>query len=146
MHRSITGATRGRGMLQDLDYNDRVALARLIMGLLDNWEVAPEDRVALLGLPAGTALNGYYENTPLPDAPEINERVEHLVGIADALRTSWPHNAHMGAMWMNRRHGRFDDRTPLAVLLEDGLRGFFAVRTHLDCAYDWDVSGSRVRS
>lgn len=135
-------------MRQDLDYDDRVALARLIVSLLDSWEVAPEDQIVLLGLPAGTApaaLRGYYENTPLPDTPEINERVEHLVGIADALRTSWPHNARMGAIWMNRRHGRFDGRTPLAVLLEDGLPGFFAARTLLDCAYDWDVSGSKAQ-
>jgi hypothetical protein len=136
-------------MRQDLSNDDRVALARLIVGLLDSWEVAPEDQIALLGLPDGTTpatLRGYYENTPLPDEPGINERVEHLVGIADALRTSWPHNAHMGAIWMNRRHGRFDNRTPLAVLLEDGLPGFFAVRTHLDCAYDWDLSGSKVQT
>ncbi len=136
-------------MMHELSHDDRVALARLIVSLLDSWEVAPEDQISLLALPSGTTsatLRGYYENTPLPDAPEINERVEHLIGIADALRTSWPHNAHMGAIWMNRRNGRFDNRTPLSVMLEDGLRGFFTIRTHLDCAYDWDLSGSKVRS
>lgn len=38
----------------------------------------------------------------------------------------------------------YDGRAQLAALLEDGLPGFFAIRTHLDCAYDWDISGSRV--
>ena len=131
-----------------LTYDDRVQLARLIVTLFDSWEVRAEDQVALLGLPPETStlvLRRYYENEPLPDEPAMNERVDHLLGIADALRTSYPHNAHMGAIWMNRRNNRFDNRTPLAVLLEDGLPGFFAIRTHLDCAYDWDISGSKVR-
>ena len=101
-----------------------------------------------MGLPPGTStlvLRRYYENEPLPDEPALNERVDHLLGIADALRTSYPHNAHMGAIWMNRRNNRFDNRTLLAVLLEDEPQGFFAIRTHLDCAYDWDISGSKVR-
>ena len=97
------------------------------MTLLDAWQVAETARIALLGLPPDTPtvlLRHYYENTPLPDEPLLNERVEHLIGIADALRTSWPHNAHMGAIWMNRPNNRFDGRTPLSVLLEDGLPGF----------------------
>lgn len=133
--------------MHDLNHEDRVQLARLVVALLDSWEVSAEHQIALLGLPSETptlTLRGYYENTPLPDLPGINERVDHLIGIADALRTSYPHNAHMGAIWMNRRNNRFDNRTPLAVLLEDGLQGFFAIRTHLDCAYDWDLSGSKV--
>ncbi len=133
--------------MHDLTYDDRIQLARLIVTLLDSWQVPEAAQIALLGLPPDTPtaiLRRYYENTPLPDEPLLNERVEHLIGIADALRTSWPHNAHMGAIWMNRRNGRFDGRTPLSVLLEDGLPGFFTIRTHLDCAYDWDLSGSKV--
>jgi hypothetical protein len=133
--------------MHDLTHDDRVQLAHLVVTLLDSWEVRAEDQVALLGLPPETStlvLRGYYEREPLPAEAAINERVEHLLGIADALRTSYPHNAHMGAIWMNRRNSRFDNRAPLAVLLEDGLQGFFAIRTHLDCAYDWDISGSKV--
>ena len=134
--------------MHNLTYDDRAQLARPIVTLLDSWEVSAENQITLLGLPPETStlvLRRYYENAPLPGEPALNERVDHLLGIADALRTSYPHNAHMGAIWMNRRNNRFDNRTPLAVLLEDGPRGFFAIRTHLDCAYDWDISGSKVR-
>lgn len=133
--------------MHDLTHDDRVQLARLIVTLLDSWEVPAENQIALLGLPPETStliLRRFYENEPLPEDAAINERVDHLIGIADALRTSYPHNALMGAIWMNRRNNRFDNRTPLAVLLEDGLQGFFAIRTHLDCAYDWDISGSKT--
>jgi hypothetical protein len=43
---------------------------------------------------------------------------------------------------MNKINHRFDNRTPLAAMLEDGLGGIIAVRTHLDCAYDWHISDS----
>jgi len=84
------------------------------------------------------------DNTPLPEDPAVAERVEHLVGIADALRTTFPRNANMGLIWLHRRNARFNDRTPLATMLEDGLLGVIAVRAHLDCAWDWDQSGSKA--
>jgi hypothetical protein len=28
-------------------------------------------------------------------------------------------------------------------MIQDGLGGLLAVRTHLDCAYGWHLSGSR---
>jgi hypothetical protein len=71
----------------------------------------------------------------------VRERVEHLLGIAEALRTAYPHNRQAGAIWLNRVNYRFDDRTPLAAMVEDGIVEILAVRMHLDCAYDWHVSG-----
>jgi hypothetical protein len=101
--------------LRTLGDEERVALSRTIVELLNRWGVQSEDQVKLLGLPSDTkprALRRYYENTPLPNSPEINERIDHLLGIADAL-------------------------------IHDGIGGLLAVRTHLDCAYDWYLSGSR---
>jgi hypothetical protein len=129
--------------LNALKHEDRVQLSRLIIALLDSWGVEPQDQIALLGLPEETTPQQYEHyrwDTPLPQDEAVMERVEHLIGIADALRTSYPHNANMGAIWMNRPNPRFDGRTPLAAMLEDGLEGIVAVRVHLDCAYDWDIS------
>ncbi|MBI3570796.1 MAG: DUF2384 domain-containing protein [Gammaproteobacteria bacterium] len=88
------------------------------------------------------AVRQFRQGTPFPESAQAMERVEHLIGIADALRTSYPHNAHMGNIWMNKVNHRFDNRMPLAAMLEDGLAGIIAVRTYLDCAYDWHISGS----
>ena len=126
--------------------DDRVQIARLIVTLLDDWGVRPVDQVTLLALPGDTAprnMRRYRDNTPLPENPEVTERVEHLVGIADALRTTFPRNANMGSIWLHRRNQRFNDRTPLATMLEDGWLGVIAERAHLDCAWDWDQSGSK---
>jgi len=132
--------------LRTLSDEERVALSRTIVELLNRWGVQSEDQVTLLGLPADTkprALRRYYENTPLPNSPEINERIDHLLGIADALRTSNPCSATADVIWLHAINHRFDNRTPLDAMIRDGLGGLLAVRTHLDCAYDWHLSGSR---
>jgi hypothetical protein len=131
--------------MQNLSHEVRVEFSRLIVTLLDNWGADPREQVVLLALPEGTpprALRRYYENTPLPDDRAIWERVEHFVGIAEALRTSFPHSASGARIWMNQPHRLFDQRTPLAAMVEDGLGGIVAVRAYLDCAWDWNQSGS----
>jgi hypothetical protein len=135
-------------MLQKMNLEDRIALTRAIVGLLDSWGVGAAEQIALLALPEGTrpgVVRQFRQSTPFPESEQVMERIEHLIGIAEALRTSYPHNAHMGNIWMNRINHRFDNRTPLRTMLEDGLGGIIAVRTHLDCAYDWHISGSDVK-
>jgi hypothetical protein len=125
--------------------DERLALTQGIVGLLDHWGVSAEGQVSILALPAGTragAMRQFRKNTPFPDDQRVLERIEHLLGIADALRTAYPRNANMDAIWMNRPNRQFDQRTPLAVMIEDGLDGVIMVRAHLDCAYDWHTSSS----
>jgi len=132
--------------MQEPDVDEQGQFARLIIALLDDWGVSSEHQVQLLALPDGTrpgAIRHFRNGKALPDTDAVRERCEHLVGIADALRTSFPLNARMGGVWMNRDHRQFDSRTPLQVMIEDGLQGVISVRAHLDCAYDWDLSGSR---
>lgn len=132
--------------LRELNHDDRVQLSRLVVELLDRWRVEGSDQVSLLGLPSDTAprvLRRYRENTPLPNSPEVNERIDHLLGIADALRTSNPCSATADVIWLHSVNHRFENRTPIDAMIHDGLGGLLAVRTHLDCAYDWHLSGSR---
>jgi hypothetical protein len=99
--------------LRELSNDDRVALSRLIVELLDRWRVEGDDQVAMLGLPADTApraLRRYRENTPLPNSPEVNERIDHLLGIADALRTSNPCSATADVIWLHSVNRSHDSR------------------------------------
>jgi uncharacterized protein (DUF2384 family) len=126
--------------MQDLSSEERVAVTRIVMHLLDEWGVAPGDQVSVLGLPADTrprALRRYHEDTPLPDESGVNERVEHILGIADALRTTFPRNGHMAPRWMNKPHRRFAQRSPVTIIVQDGIEGLIAVRCDLDCSYAW---------
>ena len=131
--------------MEKLSLEDRIELTRAIVHILDDWGLSPAQQIALLALPQTTrpgAFRQFRQNAPLPMDQTVLERIEHVIGIADALRTSYPHNARMAGIWLNRVNHRFDNRTPLAAMLEDGLAGLLAVRVHLDCAYDWHISGS----
>ncbi|MCG6887591.1 MAG: DUF2384 domain-containing protein [Proteobacteria bacterium] len=123
-----------------MNQDERAALARVVMTILDNWGLNAAQQVTLLNLPDKTPtrmLRRYRDDTPLPDTREVNERVEHIIGIVDALRTTYPHNPSMGQVWMKQKNKRFSRRAPVHVMVEDGLDGLVAVRSHLDCAYDW---------
>lgn len=133
--------------MQRLNHADRLAVTRAIMGILDSWGVDGADVIRLLELPPGTRvrhLERYRTDTPFPAEGAVSERLEHVAGIADALRTTFPRNAHMGALWMSRPNRRFGNRSPLATMLAGGLNGLITVRSHLDCSYAWDKSGSKT--
>lgn len=135
--------------MNPLSHDECLELSRTIVALLDDWGAGPAQQIALLALPADTkprALRRYCENTPLPDAGPVWERVEHLFGIAEALRTSYPHSVNGGRLWLHQPHRLFDHRSPLNAMIEDGLSGVLAVRAYLDCAWDWNQSGSHSSS
>ncbi len=126
----------------ELTHEERLRLAQMMMELLDHWGVPPRHRLVLLGLEGAPVrtVKRLGESTPLPQDPEVMERVGHLLGIADALRTMFPRNVYMGARWLSRPNRRFQQRPPLAVMVEEGLSGLIAVRSDLDCAYAWEHS------
>lgn len=129
--------------MQELSLEDRTELTRMIMTLLDSWSIRSEHQISILSLPASTRLRmlrRYRDNTPFPDDQKIMERIEHLVGIAEALHTTFPRNANMAAQWMNQPHRRFSNRTPVSMMIEEGLSGIISVRAQLDCAFAWSQS------
>ena len=129
-----------------MNKDDQLALTQAVMAILDGWGLSAEAQMLLLNLPKGTparALRKYREHTPFPDDQNVMQRLEQIVGIADALRTSYPHNPAMGTMWLQQRNNRFKDRAPLSVMVEEGLEGLLAVRMHLDCSYDWHLDNEK---
>ncbi|MDH5710994.1 MAG: MbcA/ParS/Xre antitoxin family protein [Gammaproteobacteria bacterium] len=131
--------------MNELTESQRMAATLKIMAAVDEWGLSGEQIMALLDLPEGQRsrhLQKFRENTPLPDIESVNLRIRSLLGIIDALRTSYPRNLNMGARWMNMPHRRFQKRTPVHTMLEDGSQGVTAVLSELDCAYAWELSGS----
>src|SRR4030066_1973576 len=124
--------------LRELGEAERVTLSRAIVELLNQWGVDGVDQVTLLGLPPDTkprVLRRYYENTALPNSPGINERLDHLLGIADALRTSNPCSATAGSIWLHSVNYRFDNRTPLDTMIQNGIGGLLGWRPPLDLGH-----------
>lgn len=126
-----------------LSNEDRIQLGRMVVNLLDDWGIDASDQINILALPDDTRtrmLRRYHEDTPLPDDPDVMKRVEHLMGIADALRTTFPRNASIGLIWLKQPCKRLRRRRPLEIMIEDGLSGLITVRTHLDCSFAWRES------
>ena len=108
----------------------QIIMTQKVMQCLDDWGLSAIEQVSVLDLPDGTRtrkLRAYHENTPFPDHPDVEYRVIRLLGIIDALRTSYPKNPTMGGRWMKMPHRRFQNRTPLQTMLEDGGNGVTAV-------------------
>lgn len=132
--------------MQELNEEQKAVLAQTIINLMDQWELDGAQQLKLLDLPEGTpkrALRRFREGEPLPDDPGVEKRVRYIIGIADALRTTYPTNAEMGRRWMINKNRRFHNRPPVAVMVEGGESGLISVLAHLDCTYAWDLTGSK---
>lgn len=118
-----------------------------VMHALDEWGLNGEQILLVLDFPKterSRHLARYRKDTPFPENENIACRVRFLLGIIDALRTTYPRNLQMGARWMASPHIRLKNRSPLQAMLEDGEQGVIAVLSELDCAYAWELSGSTI--
>lgn len=123
----------------------RRALGQAVVHTLDEWGLSADDIITVLALPEDTRtrhVEKYRQgNTALPDDDAIFKRVEHLAGIADALRTTYPLNQKVGLIWLRSPHRRFRRRSPLQVIVDDGIDGLIKVRSEVDCAWSWQLTG-----
>ena len=115
---------------------DRGALARMVMTLLDHWNLSTEDQAALLGIAASNraALARYRRGEPIGTSRDQYERVGHLLGIHKNLRLLFPQNRELVYRWISTRNRAFDNLSPVEVIREWGFAGLLMVRAYLDRA------------
>ncbi|MCG6871276.1 MAG: DUF2384 domain-containing protein [Gammaproteobacteria bacterium] len=127
-------------MSPDFANDNSPELARNVMQLLDRWRVEASDRVRLLGLPETTrprALTRYRQDSCLPDEGDTLTRVRHFLAIEHDLGFLFPHNPSMADFWISTENPLFEDQTPLAVMLAEGLAGIERVAQRLGNGGDW---------
>ncbi len=118
----------------------QIIISQNVMRILDDWKLDGSQIMSLLALPEDIKirhLSQFRKSRAFPDIPQVNERIRHLEGILQALSTSYPTNPRMALFWMTKPSKRFDNRSPIQVLVEDDLEGLITIRKHLDCTYDW---------
>ena len=95
--------------MASMSEEERLELTRGILNMLDDWEIEAKDQLALLGLNdvPSREVKRLGNSRPLPDEPEVMQRVEHLICIADALRTTYPFSQRMGRLWMHKPNRKF---------------------------------------
>src|SRR3989344_6012157 len=95
-----SASCNGEILVEKMNLEDRVTVTRAIINMLDSWGVSAANQVALLALPKGTrpgAIRQFRQGTPFPEDAGVMERIEHLVGIADALRARRSNSAACSA-------------------------------------------------
>lgn len=134
-------------MSNQISEQQKILRTQKVMHALDEWGLNGEQILAVLDFPKterSRHLAKYRKDTPFPDDENVNCRVKFILGIIDALRTTYPRNVQMGARWMASPLVRLQNRCPIEAMLEDGESGVIAVLSELDCAYAWELSGSKI--
>jgi hypothetical protein len=130
----------GRALNTTLDTMDRARLAQLTMDILEEWRLAPEDQLKLLGSPDKLKprhLSRYRNGDPFPEDTELLERARHVLGIQEALHLVFALNYNMPGVWLKQRN-RILKGIPLEIMLNEGLNGMHRVWRHLDCTINWE--------
>lgn len=112
------------------------ALAKMVMTLLDHWQLSTEDQAALLGIASSNraALTRYRKGEAIGSSRDQFERVGHLLGIHKNLRLLFPQNRDLAYRWMSTRNKAFENLAPVDVVKEWGFAGLLMVRSYLDRA------------
>ncbi|OQX00803.1 MAG: DUF2384 domain-containing protein [Thiothrix lacustris] len=130
--------------MQTFSAEEMNALTRAVINHMDEWKISAENMLTILGLDTQVIprhLQQYRQgDKAFPQTPEMMDRIDHIVGIADALRTTFPFSSQMRVMWLSKPHRRFQRRDPLTVMLEEGVDGLMRVRIEVDCAYGYAIN------
>ncbi len=112
----------------------RERLARMVVQLLERWQLSAVDQATLLGLSANSrsTVARYRRGEPLADSPDLLARAGHLLGIHKALRILFPHDLDLAYRWVSAPNRRFGGEAPLALMRRHGYEGILAVRRYLD--------------
>ena len=113
---------------------NRERLAKLVVALLDHWQLRLPDQAALLGLSAHSrsTIARYRKGEPFADSADLIARAGHLLGIHKALRILFPHDRGLAYRWVSAPNRRFGGAAPLDIMKKHGYEGILAVRRFLD--------------
>src|SRR5436189_5604970 len=111
----------------------RARLAKMLVQLLDHWQLGAADQALLLGLSgqSRSTLARYRRGEPLADSADLLARAGHLLGIHKALRILFPQDRDLAYRWVAAPNRRFGERAPLEIM-KQGFEGLLAVRRYLD--------------
>lgn len=112
----------------------RKKLSLVMTRLFDHWNLQTTQQLNLLGLSENSRslLGKYRKGSPLPSNRDILDRIGWLLAIHKALRLFYPKNEKFRYTWVTRRNKAFENKTPLDVMMEEGLIGISKVSRFLD--------------
>lgn len=121
--------------LSHLSHEMRTRLAKLVIRLLDEWELTTGEKLKLLGLNehSRNMLSHYRAGEkPIPDSQDRLERVGLLFAIYKNIFDLYPENESIRQTWIKRANKMLGDRRPLDVMLTKGIFGLGNIMRFLD--------------
>lgn len=118
----------------------RVRYSREVFAVLDAWGLSSDEQAVLLGFEPVSErrrLAKMRRGGGLPDAPAIDQRCDYLLRIAAATRAMYPQNVASANTWPTTSNPYFQDRSPVQVMLNQGITGMQRVIEHLDGDIIW---------
>ena len=115
--------------------DDKFALSRKVLQVLADWGLEPMVQCELLGLPqgeAGRVFRRLRQGASLPESREVWTRVALLLRLDNAIHQLFPHCAHAANLWVTSPNPRCSHRTPLEIMLADGLEGIRRIERSVD--------------
>ena len=130
---------------KDYSKEEMASLTQGVMAYLDSWKLSAEQMLVILGIEEAAKKRHLQSfrlgDKPFPETEHLMTRLDHIIGIADALRTTFPFSDKMRLMWLRKPHRRFKKNTPLAVIMaDDSPNGLLKVRMEVDCACGYAIS------
>jgi len=110
-------------------------IARVLAALFEKWALPTEAQLALLGMsPESRKVLAQYRRgeRPLPNNRDALDRAGYLMGIHKGLRLLFPEDESLRYSWVHRRNQILGGRTPLEVMLDDGLVGLARIARFID--------------
>ncbi len=115
------------------DQEERKDLIHSIFQILNDWKIALELQVILVGLPAGTKareLTKIKNGKAFPDEDEFMRRAFEIISISKGLTLVFPGNSTLGNLWVTTPSYNFNDCAPVEVMLAS-FEGLQEINKHL---------------
>ena len=114
---------------------ERRQLTKMTMQLFSRWKLTTKEQLNLLGLNESSRymLQRYRKGeTMLPHERDKMDRVSLLFVIYENLYALFPENEKIRDEWICRKNKLLKDRTPLSIMLAEGILGIAKIARFLD--------------
>jgi uncharacterized protein (DUF2384 family) len=108
--------------------------------IFEHWNLSDRDQISLLSMDNSIKARHLYLYRRGDKSFDFNEtsfkRAQIIIGIFEALSTTYPTNAEYASIWLKRPVRKFKHKAPLELMLS-GEVGMNRVWNFLDCTQSW---------
>ena len=126
--------------IQQLNDEQKNQLTIHLCQIMENWQLEDAEQLILLGLEDKVKPRHLYQYRRGDRAFDFDERLDTkaqmILGIYEALGTTYPTNKDYPAIWLKRSVRKFKNKAPIDLMLS-GEHGMKRVWHFLDCTQGW---------